>query len=564
MSTNVKVSAATAALVLFVACAKQMPPPGGPPDEIPPRVATTQPRADTTDVPLDTQILVRFNERMDRRSVSRAVFVSPRHGEPPELRWHGDKLEIRVPEGLRPDRTYVVTVGAECADISRNRMTASHSFAFATGSQLNQGVIGGRVIRDPVGRGQAYILAYDLADAPDPIPGGSEPAYITQPGSDGNYELPRLGPGKYRLFALMDRDGDRTYTAGKDLLGVPPSDVDLTREQEQIGLGPIRPVLRDTVGPLLTSVRTPDNRHMMLRFDEVVRLPDSLEVGSDAGTLLVLSMHHAPDDSSRVWAVTGPQVESTTYRVSAGGFADSAGNPGDGEEALEVRGETREDTHSPSVALARPDTEAVGVPPDAPLTVVFSEAMRPAVSDSFWMATDSTSAPEGTFSWPAPNRLRFVPDRPWPLGTVLSLVGRSHSLTDVAGNRCTDPVGFRFTVRSEGVLGDLAGTVAPSTYPIVLMASELGEADERRHVVVAPGDSVYRIRGLPSGRYRVWGFGDSDGDGTWHPGRPRPFVAAEPTVLSADTIEVRARWEAESDRRLRIDRVYPIEITEGE
>ena len=133
-------------LLFFGACARQMPPPGGPPDETPPRVIATVPADDSVRVALDTPIRIRFSEPMDRQTVERAVFVSPQGSKEPEFRWRGRELEIRLSDGLQADRTYLVTVGQESADEWRNRMRASFSFGFATGERVNRGELHGRVL----------------------------------------------------------------------------------------------------------------------------------------------------------------------------------------------------------------------------------------------------------------------------------------------------------------------------------------------------------------------------------------------------------------------------------
>ena len=92
----------------------------------------------------------------------------------------------------------------------------------------------------------------------------------------------------------------------------------------------------------------------------------------------------------------------------------------------------------------------------------------------------------------------------------------------------------------------------------------LDPVGEDREVSVAPGDSAYTVTDLPPGRYRIWGFVDTDGDGIWDPGTAVPFVPAEPVTLEPDTVEVRSRWEAESSRRLRFERTIPIETVEEE
>ena len=79
MRDNGSRSAATAALILFLGCANQAPPPGGPPDRVRPRVVSTVPAGQAVGVAEDVSIEITFSEPMHRRSVERSVFVTPRH-----------------------------------------------------------------------------------------------------------------------------------------------------------------------------------------------------------------------------------------------------------------------------------------------------------------------------------------------------------------------------------------------------------------------------------------------------------------------------------------------------
>jgi hypothetical protein len=540
-----------------------MPPPGGPPDTTPPHVLWTRPPADTTGVDPSTRIRIAFSERMDRRSVERAVFVSPRFTQPPDLKWRGRELEILPPEGLRADRTYLVTLGAECADEARNRMRASHSFAFGTGAELNRGRIEGSVQSGTAGRGQTYVWAFDRADGTDPEPSAQPPAYVTQPGEDGGYAFPRLGPGRYRLFAFTDSDGSRDYTPGKDPLAVPPGDVVLQTGAERLRLGPLRTASRDTAGPRLVSARTPDGAHILLRFDEPVVLPAKVPARSAGGELGVQGVYHDPEDSSRVWMLTATQDPGVTYEIDVSGFTDVQGNVAVAQPLKEVRGDGERDRRKPDVARADPGRPARFVDPGAALTVVFSEAMNPDVPPEFWVASDTTTTPEGTFSWTALNSLRFVPSTPWAAGERFRLVGRAEALSDIAGNACADSLVFEFTVRSEEGLGSISGAVERSEHRIELTAFGLDEPNATRGLTVEPGDSTYSLVELPPGLYRIWGFEDRDGDAVWNPGVSAPFVPAEPVVHLADTVSVRARWETVADRRLAFGAVDSVLAVEG-
>ena len=131
-------------LCLCCACAKVVPPQGGPVDNTPPQIVSNSPDIDQINVSLERYVEIVFSEPMDHRRTEEAIFVSP--GDPLGFRWRGRTLRIDLV--LRSERTYVVTVGTGARDLRNNALEQSFSFAFATGARLNQERCGDASIRD--------------------------------------------------------------------------------------------------------------------------------------------------------------------------------------------------------------------------------------------------------------------------------------------------------------------------------------------------------------------------------------------------------------------------------
>ena len=518
---------------------------------IPPRVVHTIPVADSVGVETHTRIRIRFSEAMDRRSVARAIFISPRFSTNPDFKWRGRELEIRPREDLRTDRTYVVSVGAASSDESFNRMDASYSFAFSTGHRLSRGEIHGRVLVRAGKRGQVYVWAYDLTGSDDPDPAAASPAYVTQPGVDGTFRFVRLDAGRYRVFAFRDGDRDQAYQPGEPL-AVPPGDVSLRTGDSSVRLGLLKMAARDSVPPRFVSARTPDRRRLSLRFDEPVDLTSPPTISGADGFLEVEAVYTDAGDSNRVWLVTGPQAAGMEYRVDLGGIADRFGNAIASGEAATVRGEGQPDRRAPNPVRIEPDAGVRDVSQNAGLRIDFSEAMAPEPIPEFWALSDSTDAPAGRFSWPHANRLAFQPDELWAAGESYVLKGQASTLSDHSGNPAKGEIVFRFTVASPDDQGAVSGAVVSSETPIVVQLRSLSRSDRAHGVTVAPGNSTYLLESIPPGRYRVLGFGDVDGNGIWTPGVARPFAPAEPVSALHDTIEVVPRWETAAEERLHI------------
>lgn len=518
---------------IFFACARQMPPPGGPLDKTPPRVVDTVPADDSVRVGLDTPIRIRFSEAMDRRSVERALFISPQGAEEPDFKWRGDVLEVRLSNGLQADRTYLITVGQESADEWRNRLRSSYSFGFATGDRLNRGELNGRVLKSKEERGQVFVWAYDLSVMTAPDPGSDRPTYVTQPDETGDFVLPRLGSGDYRIFAFGDRNNDRTYSSG-DLLALPPGDVALT-DEGRVRLGDLKLAVRDTSAPALVAARTPDQQHVLMRFDEPVRV-----LGVEISGLSVLEIYQDPADSSGVGLITEPQTQGAEYKARVD-VADRWGNR-DATDVM-VRGDGTRDRRAPEVLVRIPAENAEHVLPTAVIRMLFSDAMRVDAVSDFWVASDSTVVPQGRFEWVVPNHLVFIPDSLWTSGETVRLIGNRERLLDTGGNVLSEPISFVFSVMDTAALGHISGTT--SSPDMVIWVAGLTHDFFGEQVLQ---DTTFSLANLLPGTYRISGYLDRDRNGQWMSGQVHPFVPAEPLIVQADTVEVRARWETEAGK----------------
>ncbi len=528
-----------AALILFVGCARQMAPPGGPADMTPPYVVLTIPANDSVGVGNETTIQIQFSEAMDHRLVEEALFISPQSAQSPKFRWRKDLLEIRLLDGLREDRTYVVTVGQASADEWRNRMLASRSFRFATGDVVNRGELFGRVVRSKEHMGQAFAWLYDLGVASEPDLMNDLAHYVTQPDDAGHFQFSGLGPGVYRVFVFIDADQNLVYTPGKDALAVPPGDVMMDADQKSFRLSDLKSVVRDTSAPTLSAVRTSDQNHVLMRFDEPVRV-----VGSPVVADLEVKSVYQDVDSSRVGLFTDIQENGRAYSVRIS-VTDRWGNGADIETS--VRGDATADRRAPDVLDLKPSILAVNVLPNASLEMVFSDAMSQDVVAPFWDVSDTTLSPEGHFGWVTSNRLVFLPKGSWPLDRV-RLQSHQGTVKDGVGNVLDGRITFDFTVIDAQDVGTIAGLLEPLNNPAVVEAVSMDVANLSYTTQIASGDSTFEMTGVLPGLYRISGFVDADGNGFWARGESKPFVPSETLFSLSDTVEARARWTVNTCR----------------
>ncbi len=484
-------------------------------DKEPPRILSHYPESDALEVARDTEVEIVFSESMNREQTEAALFTSP--VGPLQLSWHGPRLRIAMP--LAEERTYVLTVGTGARDLRGNALTKSFTLAFATGSQLDQSLVRGRVYQDHQPVAGAHVWAYDLGTFSGEVR-LDEPSYQTQSGADGDYEFSRLALGHYRVLAF--RDANRNALPDADeWLALSSSSVEVG--EEAVLAGDLALVRRQKPAPELKRVQAIHAERLMLLFTEAVDL-QSLEI--EVAGLAVESLYAAPDAEEKIYVETAAQEPDRRYAVQLA----FAGAPVQWDAP--VRGSGRPDRKPPSfVGLAR-DRLA---PSDA-LDLLFSEAMQPVALGGFWTESDSTQALAGNWLWPAPNRARFAPIEPLAPGAY-RLAGPAARFLDRAGNGLADSLlALSFTVGAETAA--IRGQVQTGEEGRVRIAA-INE-DGRTYAEWTDEDGLFALNGLLAGTYALWAFVDRDGDGEYSDGSLSPFRYAEPYGRYGEPVDLDA------------------------
>ncbi len=554
--------AVLAAALAGLTCAKTGSPPGGPVDDIPPKILSTSPARDATGVARDTQLSFTFSEKVNRKSFEESLFITPSLGggleEEAELKfdWQGRTVLIRLPDSLRPRRTYVVNLGTDVRDLHGVRLPEAFALAFTTGDTLDRGEIRGRIWGEKAAG--VLIMAYILEEGRAPDPAKQRADYYTQVGENNSFTLSYLAPGRYRVFALNDRNADRLYTRGEEAIGVPAQDVTITREDQTAPTLRFHLAVEDTLAPALAAVNPISVNQLEWRFDEPVtplrgdwrpRLRVTAKASQTPLTLLAAYPH--PLNPSQVLALSAP-LQAVAYLAAADSLFDEAGNRMDSARShIEFEGLTQPDTLRPRLVKISIADSSRDVPLDLPIALVFSEIMRPDSLVRPLLVRDSSGAVvSGSAGWVNPLQYRFAPAAGWQSRARYEFVIAADSLFDWNGNALFDTTGrVTFWTLNADTLASISGALRDArdstAGDIHLQAKQLGGKNEYHLLVRVPGNYVFPAV-LP-GLYQLSGFRDSNRNGRYDAGTAFPFVPAERAHVWPDTVKVRSRWPNEGN-----------------
>lgn len=255
-------------LCLIFACANPgSGPDGGPYDETPPRILEMRPGLGQTNTTLK-KIDITFDEYIKVENAVEKVIVSPPQIEVPEIKVLGKRISVSLSDTLKPATTYTIDFSDAITDVTEGNPLGNFTYYFSTGEQLDTMEVAGHVLNAADLEPVKGILVGLHSDSTDSAFNTKPFERVARTNGDGRFSIKGVAPGKYRIYALQDMDGDFKRAAGERVAfsreEIIPSSHPATRYDT---------VWRDTV--TIDSIRaipythyTPDDV-VLLAFNEV-------------------------------------------------------------------------------------------------------------------------------------------------------------------------------------------------------------------------------------------------------------------------------------------------------
>ena len=204
--------------LLATACANPgSGPDGGPYDEELPYVVSTTPASGDSGVK-GRRVTLQFNEFIKLENASEKVTVSPPQIEMPDILTSGKRITVTLNDSLRPNTTYTIDFSDAIEDNNEGNPMGNYTFFFSTGRTVDTLEVGGHVLAaedlEPI-KGILVGLHSDTADS----------AFRTRPfdrvartDGSGRFSIKGVAPGRYRIYALNDGDGDFRFTQKSEMI----------------------------------------------------------------------------------------------------------------------------------------------------------------------------------------------------------------------------------------------------------------------------------------------------------------------------------------------------------
>ncbi|MFO7935798.1 MAG: Ig-like domain-containing protein [Bacteroidales bacterium] len=208
-----------AAMVLGRECAQQGAPSGGPRDEDPPRVVSSEPANYSTHFD-DDRIEITFDEYIVLDNVNQELVVSPPMEEKPEVRLRKKTLIVELTDTLKENTTYTFNFGTAIKDLHEGNQLLNFEYAFSTGAVLDSLSVKGtlRFAEDlAVPEEPVNIMLYE--ELKDSVPLTRIPLYVGRSDEEGRFSVNNLRPDVYKVFALQDGNYNLLYDLPTEVIG---------------------------------------------------------------------------------------------------------------------------------------------------------------------------------------------------------------------------------------------------------------------------------------------------------------------------------------------------------
>lgn len=214
-------------------CGQVGMPTGGPRDSIPPRLVSSTPAPNSTQAS-GNKITLTFNEYVDLKDAQNNVLISPFPKKSPSIEFKLKTVTVKLKDSLLPNTTYSINFGNAIVDINEGNPLKDFTYVFSTGDKIDTLTLAGKIIIAETGKTDSTLVALLYRSLDDSAVQKYRPDYVSRLKGDGSFIFVNLPAGNFKVYALQDGDGGKTYNAKKEMFAFADSPVSVSETTEPV------------------------------------------------------------------------------------------------------------------------------------------------------------------------------------------------------------------------------------------------------------------------------------------------------------------------------------------
>lgn len=529
-----------AALLFLIAliaasCAQILSPGGGPKDTTPPRVVHYFPDSAATNF-TGKRIVIRFDEYVQLKDLNSQLIVSPPMREQPDVNIRKKEIVIDLNDTLLENTTYTISFGNSISDITEGNKLDNFRYVFSTGPVIDSIHFSGRVVNASTLAGEKGVLVMLYKSTGDSVPYKERPYYFTKTKDDGSFLLTNLQAGKYKVFALDDKNQNYLYDNSEERIAFADDLVDLSANVDTMLLKMFREepskqskmkVTQNVPGRVTLAYALP------LKNPQVKFIP---EIPADMNPLIEKSV---TGDSLDIW-LSSIALDSMKIIVSdESGFADTSASI-----TLSKTGQTKHSargggSNARKLQLGTNVQSAQSFQSGKPLIVNSNIPIREWKASDFILlrGADTLKADISV----SENKRFFTFKNTFEEDSAYSLFIRPGVLTDWFGQK-NDTLKVRFKIQSASTYGKLSITPTGLTAGHYLL-QVVTEKDQLIRELTIGGSAPVAFEKMAGGSFRLKLINDENSNGKWDTGNYLLHRQPERVIYYAKPVKMRAGWD---------------------
>ena len=326
-------------------CAQIGSPTGGPRDSLPPVLMSANPKLDATNFN-GNKITLLFDEYIEVQDVQNNLLVSPFPKINPQVDFKLRTVTVKLKDTLLPNTTYAINFGNAIRDNNEGNPFKNFTYVFSTGPSIDSLQVGGRVILAETGKTDSTIVAMLYRNVADSVVEKRKPDYIARLDSKGDFHFTNLSAGKYKIYALKDGDGSKTYNSKIETFAFADTELTVSDSTAPVTLyayNEEKEKKAPTAALPVKSITASDKRlrytsnlnngsqelltDLVFTFNHPLKILDTQKIVLTDSNYNKINAAINVDTTSRVVTIKTKWLENTAYRLllDKEAFSDSAG-----------------------------------------------------------------------------------------------------------------------------------------------------------------------------------------------------------------------------------------------
>jgi uncharacterized protein (DUF2141 family) len=513
-------------LILITAgCANVKPPAGGKKDIIPPKLLKTIPTDKGKNFKGQT-IEFHFDEYLANEFIDDKIIITPFLKTAPKVSVNKNTIKLELKENLQADKTYTVNLTSAVKDFSEKNIASNIKLTFSTGDIIDSLSVKGNTFalltKDTVP--ETLVSLYSVEDTFTIL--NNKPVYISKTDKNGNFNLENIKPGKYRIYALNEKNGNYIYDDPDEFVGFLPEPIDVGTNISGLQI----PLLKFNYKPITIVNSTYSRKALLLQFNKGIKEFKTIDnnpnfiIRNNAREITLFNIPLKGDSvSTRIFAKDSFNLELSTQVGKSINKRD--------------KNDTLPDKYLNITTIPSNNTE---VDKTDEFYIIFDKTVTKLDSSKFRLIVDGNKKiplPAIKLQTKTNSSFSFIPGLELKDSLVIT-IDSAAAVSSTGGTN--NKYKFLFTPKKSENYGTISGTVSPGKE-----GSYIVQLYNANGVVFREyfNPTSFLFDNVPPGTYRLRVVIDSNKNKKWDRGDLKTNIPAENIIHYLPDIYLKANWE---------------------